>query len=85
MIDLILQTILIGSATALLINLRPYQQVLQFLRLDRKPLNCATCLSVWAALAVLILYFNQPIMESIVAALAAGFIGDRVDATLNTI
>jgi len=85
MIDLILQTILIGSATALLINLRPYQRVLELLYLDRKPFNCAMCLSVWASLAIFILYFNQPVMESIIAALAAGFIGDRVDATLNTI
>lgn len=83
MIDLILQTILVGSATALLINLRPYQQILKFLRLDIKPLNCATCLSVWTTLAVLLLYFNQPITESIIAALAAGFIGDYVDKTLN--
>ena len=85
MIDLILQTILIGSATALLINLRPYQRVLQFLHLDRKPLNCATCLSVWTSLAIFILYFNQPTLEAILASLAAGFVGDLVDRTLNTI
>jgi hypothetical protein len=85
MIDLILQTILIGSATALLINLRPYQRVLQFLHLDRKPFNCATCLSVWTSLAIFILYFNQPTLEAILASLAAGFVGDLVDRTLNTI
>jgi hypothetical protein len=85
MIDLFLQTVLIGTATALLLNLRPYQRIIAFLRLDRKPFNCPTCLSVWTALLLFILYFNHPPAESIIAALAAGFIGDRVDNAINTI
>ena len=81
--DLILQTILLGTATAMLLNLKPYQSVLALVNLNRKPFNCALCLPVWVTLAFHLFYFIHPIPESIIAALCAGFIGDLVDKTLS--
>ena len=84
MINLFLQTVMIGTATAILLSARPYLKILKRIHLERKPFNCSVCLALWISLPVLYFYFEQPIAETIIGALAAGFISDTVHKTLNT-
>jgi hypothetical protein len=75
----ILTALILGSALGTLRNLPPYQALLSLLNLNRKPLNCAMCLTFWTSIAMGLFHFNWPLVETFFIALAAGFMADQVD------
>jgi hypothetical protein len=47
MLELLIYSIITGVLLATITISEPYQYALDLLRLNRKPFNCAVCLSYW--------------------------------------
>lgn len=84
---LIVQMLVISTATAVLINLDPYVKFVKILEIIigrklQKPLLCATCLPIWITALVLLSSGAHPLL-AIPLALCAGFVGNEVDKQMN--
>ena len=75
----ILTALVLAMALGTLRGLQPYQALLSLLNLNRKPLNCAICLTFWTSILTGVFHFNWPLVEAFFLALAAGFMADQVD------
>jgi len=51
MIEYLTLSVAIGALASTVVMSEPYQWLLNLLRLDRKPFNCAVCLSYWTLFA----------------------------------
>lgn len=71
MIDNIILSIAIGALASTVVMSEPYQWLLNLSGLNRKPFNCAVCLSYWTLFAYGVIVDPLWILFAGVAALSA--------------
>ena len=83
--ELLTHLILLSLAIPVILSLPIYQKGLDLVRLNRKPLNCPTCLGMWASLILhLTLWPTQPVIALIVSLATAG-LTELVDRHYNSL
>ena len=79
LLNLILMAVLVASATPPLIHSQPYQWTLTKLRLNRKPMNCSECFSMWIQLILQLTYFQTPFPLAMLTALTTAWLANQLD------
>ncbi len=83
--ETIAQIILLSLALPPILGNPLYQKVLELVRLNKRPLNCPTCLGLWTSLILHLTLWPTPILIAVIASLSTATLTELLDRHYNSL